>query len=339
MKKFIAVLLAVIMVMGMVACGSTTAEPTEVAKNEAQAAPAVQENNEPAEEKKFLIGMSQCNLGEPWRVAMNNQIAAAAEAYPEFEVVFADAAQDNAKQVADVENFITQQVDLLIISPNEAAPLTDVVAKAYDAGIPVIVLDRKVEGDKYTQFIGGDNVMIGKKAGEYVANYLGEEGGTIVEIRGLDGSTPAQERHDGFVEGLGSNPNIEIVYSQSSDWLRDKAMTVMEAALQAVDKIDVVYGHNDPSAIAAYYAADNAGRADEMIYIGIDGLPDPDGGIQDVIAGRQTVTYVYPTGGAEAIASAYQILVEGKEVEKTITLDTIEITAENAEEMLAKFGG
>ena len=115
--------------------------------------------------------MSQANKGEPWRQAMNDQIAAAAAQHPELEVVFADAAQNNAKQVADVENFLQQGIDLLIISPNEAAPLTDVVAKAYDKGIPVIVLDRKVNGDKYTMWIGADNMLIGKKAGEFIAKW------------------------------------------------------------------------------------------------------------------------------------------------------------------------
>src|SRR3982751_5645988 len=102
----------------------------------------------------YLIGMSQANKGEPWRQAMNDQIAAAAAAHPELKVAFADAAQNNTKQVSDVEHFIQQGIDLLVISPNEADPLTDVVAKAYDKGIPVIVLDRKVKGEKYTMWIG-----------------------------------------------------------------------------------------------------------------------------------------------------------------------------------------
>ena len=100
-----------------------------------------------AEEKTYTIGMSQCNLGEPWRVAMNDQIAAAAAEYPMFEVIYADAAQDNSKQIADIENFIQMQVDLIIASPNEATPLTNVIKRAYESGIPVILLDRKIDGD------------------------------------------------------------------------------------------------------------------------------------------------------------------------------------------------
>ena len=289
-----------------------------------------------SDDGKFLIGMSQCNNAEPWREAMNAQIAAAAEKYPEFEVVFSDAQQDNARQIADVENFITQGVDLLIISPNEAEPLTAVVKKAYDAGIPVIVLDRRVNGDAFTSFIGGDNVLIGRKAGEFVAANF-PDGCSIVEIKGLEGATPQQERAEGFRQGLGGDPKYEFVFSQSCDWLRDKAITVMEAALQANDVIDVVYGHNDPAAIGAYIAAQNAGRENEMMFIGIDALPNE--GIPEVIAGRLSVTYVYPTGGEDAIDAAYRLLVKGETLQKEVILDTVEITADNAQEMLKKFGG
>ena len=288
--------------------------------------------------KTYHIGMSQCNLGEPWRVSMNDQIKAAAAQYPEFTVSYSDAAQDNSKQIADVENFITQKVDLLIISPNEATPLTDVVKKAYDSGIPVIVLDRSVDGDAYTSFIGADNVLIGKKAGEYVVkNY--PNGCKIVEIRGLDGATPQKDRHDGFVAGLGGDPKYEIIYSQSCDWLREKAITVMESALQVHDKIDVVYGHNDPAAIGAYVAAENAGREKQMIFIGIDAIPSPDGGIREVMADRMAVTYVYPTGGAEAIDAAYRLLVKGETLQKKVVLDTLEVTKDNAEQVLKQLGG
>ena len=151
--------------------------------------------------------MSQANKGEPWRQAMNDQIAAAAE-HPELEVVFADAAQNNAKQVADVENFLPQGIDLLIISPNEAAPLTDVVAEAYAQGVPVIVLDRKVNGDQFTMWIGADNMQIGGRPGSTPRSTAPSRDTTcnVLEIRGLEGSTPAKERGDGFREGIAATP-------------------------------------------------------------------------------------------------------------------------------------
>ncbi|TXK84922.1 substrate-binding domain-containing protein [Paenibacillus sp. N3.4] len=314
--------------------GAVSVAPAATAKVEATA------TNAPKPKKSsFLIGMSQANLGEPWRVTMNAQIAEAAKKYPDFKVVFADAAQDNSKQIADVENFIQQKVDLLIISPNEAKPLTAVVKKAYDSGIPVITLDRRVEGDAFTQHIGADNVVIGKGIGTWVAKTLGDKGGNVVEIKGLEGTSGQKERHDGFMEGIKSNPNIKVIAAQNADWLRDKAISVMEGILQANKKIDIVFGHNDPMAEGAYTAVKNAGRDKEMLFIGADGLPTPDGSIKSIIAGRLNATYVYPTGGQEAIDNAHKLLVDGVKLEKQIVLGTEEINKDNAEAMLKKYGG
>ena len=293
-----------------------------------------------AEKKdKYVIGMSQCNLGEPWRVAMNDQIAMAAEKHPEFEVIFADAAQDNSKQIADIENFVQMGVDLIITSPNEATPLTNAVSAAYDAGIPVILLDRKIDGDKYTQFIGADNVDMGRIAGEYVADTLLPDGGKVCEIKGLEGTSGGIDRDNGFREGIKKNDKIEIVAVNNADWLREKAITVAEEMLQTNDEIDLFLALNDPMAEGAYIAAKNAGREGDILFVGFDGLPTPDGGIRSVMDGRLSMTQVYPTGGTEAIESAYQLLVEGKELDKTLTLTSEIVVPDNAEELLAKYGG
>jgi ribose transport system substrate-binding protein len=322
----------------LIGCTAPVAAPAAAPAAGDQAAAAA-----PAAEQKFLIGMSQANKGEPWRQAMNDQIAMAAEQYPEFEVVFADAAQNNAKQVADVENFIQQGIDLLIISPNEAAPLTDVVAKAYDQGIPVIVLDRKVNGEKYSMWIGADNVLIGRKAGEHIAQWCKDQGLSpcnVLEIRGLEGATPAKERGDGFREGIASNPDVKIIASQNADWLREKAIPVSQAMYQANPDFNVVYAHNDPMGEAAIISAQNAGLdLSKIAFVGIDALPTPDGGIKSVMDGRLSVTYVYPTGGAEAIDWAKRILEGGEAPERTVVLETQEVTPENAAELYAKYGG
>jgi ribose transport system substrate-binding protein len=285
---------------------------------------------------KYLIGMSQANNAEPYRERMNEDIKKAAAKVPQFEVKFADAAQDNAKQVSDVENFLTQQIDLLIISPNEAAPLTAVVKKAYDQKIPVLVLDRKVEGDAYTSFIGGDNVAIGKKAGEYIANTLLPDGGNVVELRGLPGSTPAKERADGFREGIAGNDKIKVIKSAAGDWLREKGQQQFEAILQTEPDIDVVYSHNDPMAEGAYLAAKAAGREKEMKFTGIDALPIPSGGIKAVEEGRLSATFTYPTNGKEAIDAAKKILIDCGTVEKEQILSTQEITPKNAAKVYAE---
>ena len=295
------------------------------------------------DEETYVIGMSQANKGEPWRQAMNDQIQAAADQYPQIEVVFADAAQNNAKQVADVENFIQQGIDLLIISPNEAAPLTDVVKKVNDLGIPNILLDRRVLGEDYMMFIGADNVLLGREAGKYVAQWCADQGlepCNVGEIRGLEGTSGTLERGDGLREGMAENPNIEIVAELNADWLREKAIPVSQQMLQANPDIHVCVGQNDPMAEACIISAEAQGMdLSKMLFVGYDGLPTPDGGIQSVIDGRLGVTLLYPTGGAEAIDYAVQILEEGLVPEKEVTLGTATITAENAEELMAQFTG
>ncbi|MBK8057048.1 MAG: substrate-binding domain-containing protein [Gemmatimonadaceae bacterium] len=271
-----------------------------------------------------LIGFSQANLGEPWRVAMNAEVAEAAKGHPELEFVYADAQQDNAKQVADVENFLRQKIDLLIISPNEAKPLTPIVKRAFESGIPVVVLDREIEGETYTTFIGANNRDIGKAAGEYVATLLGGTG-AVVEIKGLPGSTPARDRSEGFREAIAGFPGIRIVHDPVANWLREEAMTQMESALSAHPTIDLVYAHNDPMAMGAYLAAKAKGRDSAMKFIGIDGLPGLDGGRQAVQDGKLAATFVYPTGGREAVDIAVRIL-KGEQVPHRITLGTERIT-------------
>ena len=319
-KKAISILLTAAMGVSVLAAGTVTVSAAE-------------------KKDKYVIGMSQCNLGEPWRVAMNDQIAMAAEKHPEFEVIFADAAQDNSKQIADIENFVQMGVDLIITSPNEATPLTNAVSAAYDAGIPVILLDRKIDGDKYTQFIGADNVDMGRIAGEYVADTLLPDGGKVCEIKGLEGTSGGIDRDNGFREGIKKNDKIEIVAVNNADWLREKAITVAEEMLQTNDEIDLFLALNDPMAEGAYIAAKNAGKEGDILFVGFDGLPTPDGGIRSVMDGRLSMTQVYPTGGTEAIESAYQLLVEGKELDKTLTLTSEIVVPDNAEELLAKDGG
>jgi len=294
-----------------------------------------------ASAKQYVIGFSQLGFDHPWRVAMNNQIAAEVKKYPEFKLIITNGQNDNSKQVADVENLLQQKVDLLIISPNEAAPLTAVVKKVYDAGIPVIVLDRGVLGDAYTMFIGGDNKLIGEKAGEFVAKWCGDQKRSpcnVFEITGLSGSPPAQDRASGFREGLVKNASAKVISSVTSEWQKEKALPAAAAVFQAHKDIDVVYGHNDDSAEGAYIAARNAGLdLKKMLFLGIDGLPDPTGSIVSVMQGRLGASFVYPTGGAEGVDWAYKILVKGEKPPKKVVLGTDEIYPSNAKEKCAKY--
>jgi len=259
---------------------------------------------------------------------MNAEVTARAKDFPALEIVFADAQQDNAKQVADVENFLRQRIDLLMISPNEAAPLTPIVKRVFQQGIPVVILDRAIEGDTYTCFIGADNRLIGREAGRHIASLLNGSG-SVVEIKGLPGSPPARERSEGMREAIAASPGIRIIHDPVANWLREEAMAQMEMALAAHPAIDLVYAHNDPMAVGAWLAARAKGREREMKFIGIDALPGLDGGRQAVADGKLDATFVYPTGGRQAVETAVAIL-SGQKVPKTVTLPTEKITRENA---------
>jgi len=276
-------------------------------------------------EDPFVVGMSQCNLGEPWRVQMNDDVKRAAEAHKNLRVVFKDAQNDSLTQRTQVEELVAQGIDLLIISPREAAPLTRPVAEAYDKGIPVIVLDRAVEGDKFTTFIGADNRKIGREAGKWIASALGGKG-KVVELKGLQTSTPGQDRHAGFLEGiaLGEHPDLKVVFEADMAWLEPNARREMESALATQPQIDLVYAHNDPGAHGAYLAARQSGRA--LKFVGIDALPHE--GVEYVKQGLLDATFLYPTGGPEAIALTLEIL-GGKQAPKKIVLGTRIYTKEN----------
>ncbi len=287
---------------------------------------AVEEEQKEAVQK-WTIGMSQCNLGEPWRVQMNQDIKNEAEKHPEIRVVYKDAQNDSLKQRAQIEEFISAGVDVIVVSPKEAAPLTQPVAAAHEKGIPVIVLDRRVLGDKYTCFIGADNKVIGKAAGKWIVEQLGGKG-KVVELKGLMTSTPGQDRHTGFREGIEWS-EIDVIFEADMKWLEPSARIEMESALARYPQIDLVYAHNDPGAHGAYLAAKAVNRENEMMFVGIDALPH-EGQIyvqQRILA----ASFEYPTGGKEAIQTALDIL-SGKSVPKEITLPSRVFTQENIEQ-------
>src|ERR1035438_358680 len=283
---------------------------------------------------RWTIGMSQCNLGEPWRVQMNADIRKAAEAHSEIEIIFKDAQNDTLRQRAQIEEFTDADVDLLIVSPKEAAPLTPPVAAAFRRGIPVVVLDRKVLGDDFTQFIGADNRRIGRAAGEWAVRRLlslprVKAGGRarIVELTGLMTSTPGQDRLAGFHAAVQGQP-VDIVFSADTQWLEPRAREEMESALAVNPSIDLVYAHNDPAAHGAYLAARAAGREGDIIFVGIDGLPQ-EGGVY-VRQGLLEASFEYPTGGREAVDSALRIL-RGEAVPKQVTLNSRFFTRDNVD--------
>jgi ribose transport system substrate-binding protein len=284
----------------------------------------VEEETQEKARYKWTIGMSQCNLGEPWRVQMNQDIKNEAEKHTEIRVIYKDAQNDSLKQRAQIEEFVSAGVDLIIVSPKEAAPLTQPVAAAYENGIPVIVLDRRVLGDKYTCFIGADNKIIGKAAGKWIVEKLGGKG-KVVELKGLMTSTPGQDRHTGFRDGI-KGSKLEIIFEADMKWLEPSARKEMESALARYPHIDLVYAHNDPGAHGAYLAARAVNRENEMMFVGIDALPH-EGQIY-VQQGIMAASFEYPTGGKEAIQKALEIL-SGQSIPKEITLPSKVFTKEN----------
>jgi ribose transport system substrate-binding protein len=293
-------------------------------------------DNTPAATKTIRIGFSQVTTAEPWRVLFNREMRQEAEKHAEVELVVADGQDRTEKQVADVETFIRQRMDVIMISPKESAGLTGAVEQATAAGIPVFVLDRGVGTEDYTQFVGANNLEIGRMAGQYVVDLLGGKGaanGKIVEIWGGMGSTPAQERHQGFAEFIDVEAGItRLVDRQDADWKQDRAYNIMSTALKAHPEIDLVYAHNDPMAFGAYLAAKDVGRETDIRFIGIDGIPDEGGNW--VRSGFLTASFAYKTPGAEAIRQALKLLA-GEEIPKRVELPTAVIDTASVDAYLS----
>lgn len=274
------------------------------------------------------IGYSQCNRGEPWREQMDKDIKLAADRNPQIKLTMKDAQNEVVAQQTHIKEFIAAKVDAIIISPKDSS-LTQVVAEAHDAGIPVIVLDRAVEGEKFSCFIGADNRLIGREVGKWAVKKLGGKG-SVVELRGLSSSVPSKDRSEPFREVL-KGTQIKIVYDADMEWLKDKAREKMQAALSRnprAGSINLVYGANDPAAIAAYEAAKDAGREKEMVFIGVDALPHE--GVEAVKNGILDATFEYPNGAALAVETAVKIN-RGETVSKRVVLGTRLYTKENVD--------
>lgn len=285
--------------------------------------------------KTFVIGYSQSNNAEPYRAQLNAQLAYYVKKYPDLKLLpITDAHQDSATQVSQVQNFIQQKVDVLIVSPNEPAPLTAAVQQACDAHIPVIILDRSVNTDCYSSFIGGDNYTIGKMAGQAAVAAL-PNGGNVAELQGILSDQPQIDRDKGFRDAIAGH-DITVVYHQEAKWLKANATTIMQQWLSQGTKIDLVYGENDDMALGAILAAQGANKADRIKFLGIDGLAIPTGGIRAVQQGSMLTTFIYPTG-AEQAAKTAEAIAHGQSVDKKQTLATTQITKDNADAVYKQY--
>ena len=277
----------------------------------------------------FYVGVSQCSQDE-WREKMNAEMQREAMLSHEISLEIRSANDDSSKQKEDIAYFIDKKVDLLIVSPNEAGEVTPAVDEAFDAGIPVVVVDRNVTGDKYTAFISADNVQIGYMQGQYVSDNL-HPGEKVIEIMGLTGSTPAMERHKGFIAGLG-DAGVEIVASIDAEWSSDLACQLTDSLLRIYPDVSMIVAQNDPMANGAYRAAKALYPRNDIKFIGVDALPGKGLGVEAIINGQLDASILYPTGGDVVIQTALKIL-QRRSYARTTTLGTALIEESNAELM------
>lgn len=278
--------------------------------------------------KKYVIGVSQCSE-DIWRDKLNDELKMGEYLNDSIIVKLASSNDDNVLQNKQVNQFVDEGVDLLIISPNQMSAISKAVERAYDKGIPVILYDRMSNTDKYTAFIGCDNYKIGNSMGKYIAQQL-QGKGRVVEIRGLEGSSPALERHRGFMDALKSYPDVQVVASAGGDWKEESGIRAMKKILKKTQDFDFVFAHNDRLAWGAYVAAKQMGVNRNYKYTGVDGMATEGGGLELVRDGVFDASYLYPTKGDEVIALAMRIL-NHQPYKKDNYLSTSIITKANAD--------
>ena len=271
--------------------------------------------------KSLVIGVSQCS-DDIWRTKLNDELSLAARVEG-VTLRFSSADDDSQKQMAQIRRFVADGVDLLIISPNQSHTITPAVEEAFDAGIPVILFDRKIDSHKYTAFIGADNVEIGRIMGHYMADFLGKKG-QVVEIPGLEGSSPADDRHKGFAEALQEYPGISLTVAPYGGWLKEGGYDAMEEVMARGIRPNAVFGQNDRMARGAREALGNPA---DIAFFGVDALPED--GLQKVIDGELIASYLYPTRGDLVMELALNIL-RGAPFQRENLLESALVDSRNA---------
>ncbi len=287
---------------------------------------------------KYKVGFAQTESNNPWRIAQTESMRSEA-ARLGHQLVYTDAAASAAKQVADVNSMIAQGVDLIFLAPREEKPLVPAVMAAKRAGIPVVLLDRKVDetlakpGRDYITFIGSDFVAEGRRAGEALAKATGGKA-LIIQIEGTTGSSPANDRRKGFEEGIKASPGMKIIASQSGDFVRDKGRQVAETLLQAHSDATAVYAHNDEMAIGALAALEAAGKkaGQDVMVVSVDGTRDA---LQAIIDGTMLATVeCNPKFGPKAFETLARY-AKGETIEPWVVNVDRFYDKSNAKEMIA----
>ena len=289
-----------------------------------------------AEKKpRYIIGVSQCSE-DIWREKQNAELRMGAYFQDNVELRFAAAYDSDERQVQQIDSLVATGIDLLIVAPNQVATISPAIDRAYDKGIPVIVFERKTSSQKYTAFISADNYEMGRVIGEYIIARLRGKG-NVLEIKGLEGSSPAIERHNGFMDAIKQAPDIKVVGSLQGDWTEPTAQEVTKQWISTNKdvRVDLVFGANDRTAMGARKAVANSKlyTLNSTLYCGIDGLPGDDGGIRLVRDSILDASYIYPTHGDQIIDLAIKIL-EGKPYEKETMMMSALVTRDNANVLL-----
>lgn len=286
---------------------------------------------EHGEEKKYHIGVSQCSSGY-WRDKLNNEMQRELLQHEGVTLEFLCADDDDAHQIKDIKHFIDEGVDAIIVSPNSEEPISEVIGEAYDKGIPVILFDRYINSDKYTTFVGGDNIGVGEALASFVINNIGA-GGTVIELMGNMHTSPARQRHEGFMRSLASHKNIKILASVDARWDSPKAKNAIDSLFAIYPDVDVIVAHSDFMVSGAKEEADKLRPGNKIKYIGADGFGSPGLGIFAVAKGEIDATAVYPTGGDVIMRTALNIL-DGKKVKKENLLPSHVVTSKKDASLL-----
>ena len=281
--------------------------------------------------KKYVIGVSQCSE-DIWRDKLNNELVMSTYQHDNVTLKFASANDNDRLQKQQIEQFIKEGVNLLIVSPNQIHTISSVIDKAYDAGIPVILFDRKTDSRKYTAFIGADNYEAGHEIGYFIGQQL-EGKGNIAEICGLQASSPAIERNRGFMDALKSYPNVKVVARGYGDWIKESGVTAMDSILvQSKEPFQYVFAQNDRMALGALQSIKKH-KVKGIKIVGIDALPVPGGGMESVRDGNLEASYIYPTRGDSVMQLALNIL-EKKPYKRDNYLKGALVTKANANVLL-----
>jgi len=287
--------------------------------------------NQKKENKKFIIGFSQCVASDYWRRTMLEEMKMELSLHPAAELIYRDADGNSKRQIKQVQEML-HKIDLLIISPNEAHPLAAVVEEAYDRGIPVIVIDRKTSSSRYTAYVGGNNYEIGRMAGDYLANSVLKKKGTVAEVMGLPGSSPAIERTKGFADALKKYPDIKISFQVYGNWIGLEARNRLQDHIAQLKDVDAIFAHNDVMAMATKGVLNGMSLDKKIRIIGVDALPGKGAGLESVRNKSLSASLLYPTGGKEAINTAFAILNNTSFARENI-LQTVVIDSTNVELM------